>query len=184
MQKILKKQSGFTLVELIVYLTIAAIFTVSLVTFSLNNLLGSQRTEIIGELDRNARFVLQQLNREGRQAQNIVTASSIFDSHPGSLTLQNPAGENIVFDTYTKDVEIGSVDVTIRKLRLQEGANPAIDLTTDQINVTDFTLIDYSSAPDNQSFGFEITLEYANNGNDPSRAQSLQFQSTINLRND
>lgn len=115
---------GFTLVEVIIYLAVSMlIFTISIeMMINAVNSFGYGRSHrLVSEVGGGA---LERMLREIRLAEDIDTASSILDTSPGEL----------VVDTV---VSSGNSTATTRKfflqngtLMMQEGANPALALTT------------------------------------------------------
>jgi len=82
-------QSGFTLIEVLIYIAILLITTVALLTllFSLDDLFLNYRANQL--LHTNATTVLQRMTYDIRHAESVI--GSTFASNPGTLSLQRGA---------------------------------------------------------------------------------------------
>ncbi len=176
-------QKGFTFIELIVYIAIASMVLVSAVGIGWN--LITNEANVIGKQEAysNARTVMNHFKINIREADDVITGSSTFNTHPGVLTLDYPgAGTDVVFDTYTKNVTVGGQATTIRKLRIKEGAAAAVDITSDQVDVTDFTLTNLTRGSESKNINIELTIEKANPGNDPNFDASILVETALSVR--
>lgn len=185
MKQFLQKTSnnqGFTLVELIVYVGITSIVLISLISFSWNVSGSSTRIQVNNELTQNGRLVLEQITQKTQAADDIDTGNSTFDDDSGVLVLDYGGVNDVTFDTYNKNVTIGGQSTFITKIRMQVGANPAVDLTSDKIHVSKFYFQNYTQSTEAKNTHFELTMEYANPGDDPRRNQSFNFQTAISVR--
>lgn len=85
-------QTGYTLIELLVYLSIVTISVLVFTTFVVNVTKNSARAEMKQELQENARVVINRLTQNIRQAKS-VDATSTSDI----LVLNQVSGGNITF---------------------------------------------------------------------------------------
>lgn len=79
-----KKQTGFTLVEVLVAMAIFAIAVVLIFSIYLTSQKFYQKTETKAEILQNARVVLERMTRELRQTQSIVTTLPQVPDNPSS----------------------------------------------------------------------------------------------------
>lgn len=90
LQKTLKRSAGFSLVEMVVYVTLLFLITATVSIF----ILGVLRTEAIARSEQatiaNITFALQAIEREVRHAEDIYTPTSVFASDSGQLALRTP----------------------------------------------------------------------------------------------
>lgn len=178
-----KNIKGFSLVELIVYIAIASMVLVTVVNVAWSIMISNSNTQGKRDTYFNARQVMQQMQTKIREADDVITGSSTFGSHPGALTLDYPAGNtDVVFDTYTKSVTIGGQSTTIRKLQMKVGLNDYVDLTTDKVNVTNFVLTNLTRGTEPPNIKIELTIQKANPGNDPNYDASIAVETAISLR--
>lgn len=179
-RKIFKNKKGITLLEVIVYTAISSIILVFILKFSWN-IFGTQaRVGATAELTQNGRMVLEKIGQDIREAEDFLP-TSIFDSNPGVLSIDIPDGDDITFDTYTKEVLIGNQNMTIRKLRRTEAGN-SLDLTTDKVDVTNFLVKNRSRPPNAKNVKIELGFAYANPGNDMQRNKSIDLETSFTLR--
>lgn len=102
---------------------------------------------------------------------------SLFDAHPGILTLDFPGeNTNVVIDTYSKNLTLAGQSVTIRKLRLTQGAS-SYDLTSDRVNVAEFIVRNRTQSGNLQTIHFNLTIQAVS---DPDA--SFDFSSSLSLR--
>lgn len=126
-----KKQFGFTLVEMLVYLAIFMIVSVASVGFmlSLNNFIDQYRVETT--LYRSGTNIMEQLLLAIRQAEAVDLVNTVVeDPTAGVLTLENTATTTIfTFDGSVLAMSINGVDLG--------------DVTTSNVTVESFTVYHY-----------------------------------------
>lgn len=181
--KIKNNNKGFTLIELIIYVGIAAAVLVLIVNFSWNVIGSGVKVNVSSELTQNGRLAMEKLTQEIHAAEDIVTGSSTFASHPGVLTLDLAgSGTDVIFDTYEKSVTVGGSAVTIRKLRFKDGSADYVDITSDKIDLTNFVLTNLTRNNEAANINIEMTLEYVNPGEDPERERDLEIETSVSIR--
>ncbi|MBU2524840.1 prepilin-type N-terminal cleavage/methylation domain-containing protein [Patescibacteria group bacterium] len=177
------KKSAFTLIELIIYIAIVSMVMVMLIDFTWNIIDAGTRVEVASELTQNSHLVMKKVTNKVRMAQAIITGSSTFNSHPGTLVLDMPgSGTDITFDTYIKQVSVGTETVSIRKIRMQEGVAAAIDLTSDKVEAVNFVFRNFSRGTDAKNINFECTLNSVNPSSDTIRDKSISFETSVTIR--
>jgi len=177
-------QNGFTLVELIVYIGMASLALMMIILTGQNLISSNIRAEAQRELSVNMRPLINQLTQSVRNATDVVTASSTFNVHPGAITLDYPGSDtDLIIDTYTKDVTLSNGQiVTIRKLRIKEGALAYQDLTSDAVDVSNFVLRNLTKTSEKKNINIEVTLEQLNPLNDPNYNAAISVETAISLR--
>lgn len=167
------RRPGFTLIETILYIAIASVVLVSLSQFGWNIINVSTKNNTHQDVISDARFILDQISLAIRNATDIETANSNFDTNiattPGSkLTLRGTTpNDPIVFD-----ISSGS-------LRMQIGTNTPIPLTSNSTLVETLIFTDNSS-PDGKSKNISYELSITAN---PSNSRQ-EYQATAHLRGD
>lgn len=173
-------KKGFTLVELIVYIGIVSIVVVPLTTITWM-LIGDQvKQERITEVNDIGTFALQRISQETKEASSI-NVGTVFDTNPGTLTLEFSDKDNITFDTYEKAIVVGSQNVVIRTLRITEGSNPSVDLTSDLLSVSQFYITDRSTSSAT-SIQIELGVEAVNPTNTKAYEAQNSWATSITLR--
>ena len=177
-------QNGFTLVELIVYIGIASLSLMMILITGQNLISSNIRAQAQRELSVNVRPLMNQLTQSVRNAEDVVTASSTFNVHPGAITLDYAgSGTDVIIDTYTKDVTLSNGQiVTIRKLRIKEGALAYQDLTSDAVDVSNFVLRNLTKTSEKKNINIEVMLEQLNPLNDPNYNAAISVETAISLR--
>lgn len=172
---------GFSLVELILYIALAFILAGLSFGFAWNVMGGSVRVDRSTELGFNARFAMEVIGRSVREADTLKDTLSVFGAHPGVLTLEK-GGVNLLIDTYTRNVTIGGQSQSIRKLRLQNGAGPALDISTDRVDVQEFIITNLSRPDEPPTLRIRLTLKAALAPSDPSPQQTLTQETALTIR--
>lgn len=123
-----KKDKGFSLIEMLVYVGILALILVLLVNALL--LVGSVRGRLGAsrELNRSAVTALERMTRDIQSATSTNDAQSSFGSHPGQLTVEG-------FDSAGTPTAI-TFALNGTTLEVSEGGSVVGDLTGDDTEVT------------------------------------------------
>jgi len=104
-------KKGFTLIEMLIYigiLTIIILFTIYFVSWGIKM---SAKSKASQEVLENAKLAMEKIVFEIRGAKEIYTPTSVFDAHPGQLSLKTqqnlPEGENVNYaDFYLENEKI------------------------------------------------------------------------------
>lgn len=164
------KSQGFTLLEIIVYVSLLAIITVAAVNvyFSEMNAWGYARAE------RNAtdagKLMMERIIQEVRLARSVNTSVSIFGSHPGKLVLNT-------FENATSTVE-ATLEIFLdgTELKIKRGTQAAVSLSG-STKVTQLVFF-YVSSPKSELVRVNLTVETSGG----KFAQTKNFTSAAVLR--
>jgi Tfp pilus assembly protein PilE len=173
---------GFTLVEMIIYVAIFATVLFVIVQLFWQVQLSDIKGRVSRETKENASQVVEIFKYYVRQADDINTGDSVFNSNPAILSLEND--ETITIDTYTKDVTVGGKTQTIRKLRFTEGGNPALDITSDHVSVDNFVLTDLTMDANPDAILMDLTVSGVNPSGNPLYEHSFSIQTGAVIRNE
>lgn len=170
-----KKGEGFTLIEMLVYVAVLVIVFSAVVYFFLWTTRSQTKAKVIHEVLNNARRAIEIMNSEIKEAKNIYTPSSIFDSHPGQLTLQTtkhlPAGENTSYvDFYLCD----------DRLCLKKESQPPVALTSDKVKVTNLLFNQIAST--SPAIQIDLKIEFKDSTGRPERQTAIETTSLSSLR--
>lgn len=166
------KPRGVSIIELIIYVALASVILLAMGTFTIDVLLGRQKVAVIDKQKQTTRVAWDRMNREIERAIGINVGSSTFGSHPGVLSLIEPDAANnpTVFD------------VSSGRLRMTQGANPAIFLTPANITVSNLTFTNLSNGTTyTVRVQFNATANLASGNTNYTAASS--YQSSIFLHN-
>lgn len=169
--------------ELIVYIGIASMVLVIALSTSINLFLSDANIQTKQEVYSNARIVTHEFQLQILKADDVILGSSVFLTSPGTLTLDFPGiGTDVIFDTYTKNVMVVGQSVTIRKLRVKEGSGNYVDLTTDQVTVTNLVFSNRTRSGENKNIKIQLTLEKVNPDGNPTYDASISLETAFSLR--
>lgn len=174
---------AFTLLEIIVYVSVFSIVMVSAIGVSLNLVSRNVSVKNSQEVYGNARLAMSSITQIIRAALDINTGSSTFASHPGVLSLKYSASsqDDVILNTYTKSVTVGGVATTIRTLRIKEGLGAYQDLTSDSIDVTNFVVRNLSRGTA-KIVNVEMTFRRVNISGDSEYDASVSLETAVGLR--
>lgn len=166
--------------EMIVYVAIFSIlFTVILNLFWRVQLSGA-RFQVSGEVKENASQVMQLVISSVRNGNSIDASGSVFDLHPGILVINDL--EPVTFDTYEKNVNVGGQMIPIRKLRMAQGGNPSIDITSDHVDVTNYVISNLTPPGHPNTVQINLELSSINPDNDPEYDNRLSLKTSVTIR--
>jgi prepilin-type N-terminal cleavage/methylation domain-containing protein len=165
-------QNGFTLIELIIYVAVVGMVLVAFVGYSINVLQSKQKTNNQLEAQFNARFTLQRITQEIREASGVNTGDSIFGADPGRLSL--------VKYTAAKNPTIIDLTADDGEVQIQYGASAAESITTDQVQITNLTFNNVSGPAGKKAIQIQLTVKIDNA--DVFYQTEVTLDSTVNLR--
>lgn len=170
MKIFLKTKKGFTLIELVIYVTTFAIVTTLVTLFVFNLIRVQTKTRIIKEVSENAQRAMELMLWEIRSAQDVHLSTSSFGTHPGQLSLladQNtPDGENTTYlDFYLN--QHGQLCIK------REGSDPE-PLVPENIKVTNLVFT-HLTVNEVESVRIELSVSY----NPPG--PNIAYQATTTL---
>jgi len=170
----MKKNKGFTLVELIVYSGIVAVGFVAIIYFLLNIVNISVKAKSTLEVQYNARFATERISHEIRGATGINVAQSVFGSNPGVLSLEmaDPLKNPTIFD------------VSENRLRIKQGSNPVYELTSDEVKVANLIFTNLSQTKTPENIKINLTIERVNPENNPDWQASEGLETAVAVRRD
>ncbi|MBN1258337.1 type II secretion system protein [Candidatus Peregrinibacteria bacterium] len=173
------KTSGFTLVEMIIYIVIFTMILLAIVRLFWQSQVSEVKGRYSREITENAARVVDVFKYYVRSADGVDPFQFVFDTDPGVLILVRNG--TVLFDTYTKNVVIGGKSTDIRKLRLTENGESA-DLTSDHVNVDNFVLSSLAQGDAPDSLELYLTLSSANPGQDPLYDYELDVRTNVSVR--
>lgn len=167
----MKKQLGFTLIELILYLALVTIMLSAIIPFAWNVIGSGAKSGTQEEVNTQARFISERLNMEIRNASGIN--SSDFDTNLAldpnkKLSLSETNGNNPTI-----------IDVVSGQVQITQGSNPPVALNSTDTRVSNLTFSNFSSA-DNKTKNIEFTLTVQTL---PSSARQ-EYQFSVSVESD
>lgn len=156
------KHRGFILLEFLLYIGIATLVLITSVNFAWTLINDQIKQEQLSKVIDNGSFVLDKTSYYSKRADSL-DGQTIYGVHPGKLILNYMSNPQTTIDTYQKEIIVGEAPVIITKLRLREGANPAIDITSDEVDVKNFVVTNMSTVSATV-FRINLNLEAINPG--------------------
>ena len=182
MRNKIKNNSGFTLLEMIIYVSLFAVILFIIVRLFWQVQLSDVRGRTMHEAQENAAQVVDIFEYFIRKGDDIDTGSSVFGAHPAVLSVQGAS--NVLIDTYVKNITVGGESYPIRKLRLTEGAFASVDLTSDHVDVTDFELTNLTQGSESDVILINLTLSSINPSSDDYYNYSFTVRTAVGVRQD
>ena len=155
-------QSGFTMVETLIYISIIGGVISTFISFSLSITGTRNKTFVMQEVLANSRTALQYINQKILAASEV--AGPIEGNSATSLELEmDGIGDNLVFS------------VTDGVLYVTEGTSDPIALTSSAINITDLQFTNLSEADIKDNIRINMTTAYRYNS-------TKEFDYSLTLR--
>lgn len=151
-----RAKTGFTLIELILYISIVTIMLSALVPFAWTIIDESMKSSIQQEVSSSARYATERIKYEIRNANSINSITST------TLSLNAPTATVISLNSATK------------KVTIQIGAEPAVNLNSNDTSVSSLTFTNLTS-PSNKSKHVQVAITVGSNL--PQNRQ--EYQQTI-----
>lgn len=148
----MKSTQGFTLVELLLYISIISIIMGSLIPFGLNVIAGGAKNATDQEVFSQSRIISERLKYEIRNATAITTADyavNFATDQTKQVTLAVPPPNNPTIISVS----------ALGRMTIQQGAGSAVEVNSSDTRITDLTFTDYTSADTKtQHIGFTLTV--------------------------
>lgn len=170
--KKIKSAFGFTLIELIIYITVIGIIAAGIVTYSIDLTTTSQKARVKIEVQQSARFAMERMLQELRASNGVNVGSSTFGSSPGvlSINVETPADSPTVFD------------VNSGLLRITQGAGSAEPLIADHLEVTNLVFENRSNSSRTQNIKIALTVAHPNPTNSDIYNASFTVNGSVVIR--
>lgn len=163
---------GTTILEFLVYVGIIGLVLVTATLFMAEVIHSGAKVDAGAEAAWNGRFAASRVAAEIREATGLNVGSSVFGSHPGTLSLATgvPATDPTVFT------------VTAGALTMQQGANPAVPLTNGKVEVTDFVVDDVSVAGRTRAVRIRLVTRAKNADELTEQRAEVKIETTVRLQ--
>ena len=171
MKKMFHNQKGFTLIEMVLYVSVCSIILLSLSTF-LTFLLGARvRSQAITEVNQQGFQVMYQLTQTIRNGRSIQVPSIGTSSSTLSITTANPILNPTIFT-------VSSSTFTIK-----EGSTASIPLTNSRVRVSNLTFDNVSSlSSTDRVIRISFIIDYVNTSNKTEYSYTKTFTGSATLR--
>lgn len=170
-QSLRRSRLGFTLVELVAYLGLVVVILVAVTGFAWNIVSGKVKAEGVQTVEQNGRFAIERLTQLIHAGQSINVAGSTFGATPGRV--------NLVMRVVAVNPTV--IDVAAGRLRLAQGASAPVFLTSDDVQVTDFTVLNRSSGR-SQNVEVRLSIEHVNPSGQADGLATESWETAVELR--
>jgi len=173
------RHTGFTLIELILYISLAAIILTAGLSLAWNIIFDQAKTTALAEVNYNYQFLDSFTQDQIQSAKAINLAQSILNTNPGRIVLTNPDNSTTVIETENKTVTQGGQSYVLTNLKVTLPGNLVYSLITNKINLTNF-VVKYSST--NRQITSDISIQYLNPSQSVHYAASKTWTNTTTIR--
>ncbi|MBI3634511.1 MAG: hypothetical protein HY228_02740 [Candidatus Yonathbacteria bacterium] len=162
--------SGFTLVEMVIYIAFFAMLSALAVQATIIVMNSFYRLRLTQNVDQSATVALERLSREIRNAYDVDAAQSTFETNPGRLMLntKDAGGANTTTEFYMS---------TGNQLGIKEGGVDKGVLVTKNVTLTNLV---FRSISTTNSKAIKIEVSFRDSRS--SAVQTVKFYDTIVLR--
>lgn len=169
--KYFRSHKGFTLVEMVLYVSLCSIFLLTLSTLLTFLLETRVRSQAIAEVNQQGFQVMNMITQTVRNGRSVEVPSIGTSSTTLSVTTPVPVQSPTVFD-----VSSGTV-------RIKEGSGNPVALTNSRVNVTELQFQNVSSiASTEKSIKVLFTIQHINLGGRSEYTFTKSFTGSATLR--
>lgn len=161
---------GFTLVELLLYLSIAATLILVIAIFWQSLLEARVKNQAVSEVGEQGRAVEQFIAQTIRNAEGINAPSQGASAATSSINVVTAANDPTIFDSSNG------------ALRIQEGANSPISLTNSRVTISNLSFYNLTRTGTPGVMRVIFTLNYVNPTNRNEYEYSKTFRVSAALR--
>lgn len=165
-------QRGTTILELLVYVGVIGLVLVTATLFMAEVIHSGAKVDAGAEAAWNGRFAASRVAAEIREATGLNVGTSVFGSHPGTLSLATgiPATDPTVFT------------VSAGVLTMQQGAGPVLPLTNGQVEVAEFVVDDVSVAGRTRAIRIRLVTRARNADDLTEQRAEVKIETTVRLQ--
>lgn len=178
MVNILKNKKGFTLIEMLIYVSIMSMMILVIGAFIPKVVVSNLYLQAKGQALDNARIALNTIEYEVKNASDIYAPTSVFGESPGQLSLESlknlPADETNTFIDFYVDDE--------RLFMKKEGRDPLL-LTAEKVKVSNLEFTNLNIGTSYPAVRVSLTVFYSSSSATVQDQSSVTLTSTISMRN-
>jgi type II secretory pathway pseudopilin PulG len=164
------KTAGYTLIELLLYISLTGILLVSLAVFFGMSVDARIKTQSVTEVNQQGASAMDYLQQTVRNATSISAPAAAATA--ASLT--------VVVPTASLSPTVFNVNGTI--LQVKEGAAAAIPLTNDDVQITNLTFTNLTRSGTDGAVRISFTVSRTNIGGRNEYDYSKTFTTTVAIR--
>lgn len=166
-------QRGFTLIELILTISLTTVIVTAVSLFVIDLSRTKAKSTTVLEVQQNVRFAMNKMTYYIRNSEDGINgaSSSFSPTDPGTLYLEMGAGgaDDVVFD------------VSGGRLRMSVGGSSEF-LTTDDVVVSSLVFTNNTAIGSPRNVSIDLTLEFNNPGGKQEFEYSYSAQTSTSIR--
>ncbi|MFH1522567.1 MAG: GxxExxY protein [Patescibacteria group bacterium] len=163
------RQSGFTLIETLIYMAIISIVVTSLVFFSISISNSNVKVYVIQEVQANARTAIDIISQKIRLAEDVINPSEGEISNVLVLDMPN-SSSNLTFESVSGVLSIG------------ETGTGTTTITSDEVNISNLEFTNLAAPDEKDNIRIEMGIEYNNTGSDIIHTYEQEIKTSVSLR--
>lgn len=165
-----KTYAGFTLVELLLYISIASVMLLAISAF-LSVLLESRiKNQTVAEVEQQGLQVMQRITHVARNASGINTPT------------QGASATSLSLATYTGVTNPTVFDLSAGTIRVKEGASAVVSLTNSKVTASELTFQNLTRTGTAGAVHVQFTLSYVNTSGNNAYSYTKTFNAGVALR--
>lgn len=180
----MKKHRGFTLLETVIYIGLFVILIPVLVSSIVRVSREMSVVDLRNQVNLASAALQSKWENDLSAAQQIRVSLSTFGTNPSTLVYVNSSGQTVTIDRPTVTVALPGGNQTGHRLRMQEGASPAVYLTDPDIDVSAWQVDPVRNSSGGLT-GLRIHLDmkhFAQASGDPYQKAQFVSDMTIDLQ--
>lgn len=164
------KYKGTGFIELIIYMAIATIMIGSIASFVVTNKKMGDSNKVIAEVELQGTDVMQIITQAVRNSISINSPAAGSSGSSLSLVTDTAGNNPTVFD------------LSDGKIRIKEGNNAAIELNSDQVQISNLSFQNLADTGAPGSIRISFDINYLNPGNKPELNYQKTYYGSASLR--
>lgn len=164
-----KRNKGLTLIEFGIYIALSSVLIYSATDIGLNMLLSQARFRAMNEVTYNANFVLGHIQREARNAKEIVTPDK--------------AEVGDILEILTNEGETVTLSTISNAIWMQRETDTPIRLSSDAVKVENLQFNNLSSTSSGDTLRVTLEINYEEESALKEFTFKEEYYSTVHLRN-
>lgn len=161
---------GFTLIELIIYITIVSGVLIVFLNFGWEVINGNIKSQSMREVQQNSRFAMQKIT------ENIFSAKGV------NFPLYGELNNYLSLEMEDPDLNPTLFELNGDKLIITQGINGPYSLTNDRVKVASLEFINLSYLDTPGTIKIKISIKHINENNLNQYEAFLSTEDTISLR--
>ncbi len=164
----LHKTTGFTLVELLLYVAIFSIVISSVMFIAFSSVAQRAHNQVVAEVDYQGEVAMNQITQQIRNATSVTTPTPANTATSISLNTPTVSLNPTIYDLFN--------DGSRNRLRVREGSSGSSNyLTNNKVTLSNLTFSNVAVTGGRDSIKVQFTISSYN----PSNLKEIQYQKTF-----